>query len=101
MPTKYRRRTTGTLSDLQRKMLPMLAQGLSHMLIAGRLNVSRTAIAENSAVMQRKAQVRNGAQLMYVYGKAEGLREAADLADAEDRHGLAGELRERAEGLLP
>lgn len=116
MPTKHRRNTTGPLNERQRQILPMLAKGLSHMVIAGRLGISRTCVSENAAVIFNKMQCKNTAEVCYQYGRAQGLREAAEINDTylipnpiddierqtnEGTRAVSRILRQRADGILP
>lgn len=101
MPKIEGRHANGPLTPEQRVILNLVAQGYSHMVIAGRLNRSRVHISESMRRVTAKLQVANSQQAAAIWGRMLGLEEAAALADTEDRHGLAGALRERAEGLVP
>lgn len=93
---------TGPLSPRQHQIMELLAKGLTHMVIAGRIKVSRTAVATSAQAIVAKMQCKNTAQAMYQYGRAQGLREAAEILETErPGHYVSPRLRERAEGIIP
>lgn len=90
------------MRDTDRELISQLARGLRQVDIAEDRGVTRAWISRQVRRIAGEAQVLTAYELLYVHGRAEGLREAAAVLDSQGAPAAhAQTLRDRADGLLP
>ena len=82
-------------------LLKNLASGRTHADIARELNVKRTTITARVRRLVVAHQCTSTHHLIAIYGRAQGLREAAEVLDRQTRKTEAEWFRQRADALLP
>lgn len=82
-------------------LLKNLAAGRTHADIARELGLKRTTVTARVRRLVIENQCTSTHHLIAVYGRAQGLREAADWLDVAEVVIAAAALRQRADALLP